>query len=114
MTRFQFMKRSHLILLIVFNVFWSAILSINKALEHHLAYSSIVTLRFGLAALGFAFLWPWLPGKGPSGWNWLRVAIMGIVVFAVGQRLQVLGNLLSTAGNSAVLMGLEPILTSVA
>ena len=39
---------------------------------------------------------------------------MGAVVFVVGQRLQVHGNLLGTAGNSSVLMGFEPILTSLA
>jgi drug/metabolite transporter (DMT)-like permease len=38
---------------------------------------------------------------------------MGLLVFCAGQRLQVLGNALGSAGNSAVLMALEPLLTSV-
>jgi drug/metabolite transporter (DMT)-like permease len=108
------MKRAHLLLLIVFNVFWAGILSVNKELEHHLTFSSIVTLRFALAAIPFALVWPWLPGPAPRGWNLLRSAVMGVVVFALGQRLQVYGNLLGTAGNSSILMGFEPILTSIA
>ncbi len=39
---------------------------------------------------------------------------MGVLVFVVGQRLQVYGNQLGTAGNSAVLMAVEPLVTSVA
>lgn len=39
---------------------------------------------------------------------------MGLMLYVVGQRLQVYGNNLGTAGNSAVLMGLEPVITSVA
>ena len=108
------MRRSHLILLILFNVFWAAIMSVNKELEHHLSYSSIVSWRFGLAALGCILLWPWLPGPTPQGGAWVRSVVMGLVVFVVGQRLQVHGNLLGTAGNSSVLMGFEPILTSLA
>jgi drug/metabolite transporter (DMT)-like permease len=38
---------------------------------------------------------------------------MGILVFCLGQRLQVLGNAMGTAGNSAVLMALEPLLASL-
>ena len=108
------MKQSHLILLVVFNVFWAGLLSVNKALETHLSYTSIVGLRFGLSALGFVLLWPWLPGATPRGWALVRTSIMGVVVFCVGQRLQVYGNSLGTAGNSSVLMGFEPILTAVA
>lgn len=108
------MKLSLLLVLILFNVFWAGILSFNKQLESHLSFSSIVTLRFGLAAIPFALAWPWLPGPCPRGWNLVRSAIMGLVVFSLGQRLQVYGNLMGTAGNSSVLMGFEPVLTSIA
>jgi drug/metabolite transporter (DMT)-like permease len=37
-----------------------------------------------------------------------------LVLYVLGQRLQVFGNQLGTAGNSSVLMSVEPILTSVA
>ena len=39
---------------------------------------------------------------------------MGLMVVVLGQRLQVYGNQLGTAGNSAVLMAVEPLITSVA
>ena len=39
---------------------------------------------------------------------------MGIVLLVLGQRLQVYGNQLGTAGNSSVLMAVEPLITSVA
>lgn len=108
------MKNSHLLLLILFNVLWAAIMTVNKRLEALLDPSSIVSLRFGLAALGFVVVWPWLPGPTPRGGAMVRAGLMGCVVFVLGQRLQVYGNSLGTAGNSSVLMGFEPILTSVA
>jgi drug/metabolite transporter (DMT)-like permease len=108
------MRRSHLILMVVFNVFWAGILSINLELGRHLTYTSTVTLRFGLAAAIALCLWPWLPGPTPKGPALLRTAIMGVVVFCIGHRLQVLGNTLGSAGNASILMGFEPVLTSVA
>ncbi|HAM70063.1 MAG TPA: hypothetical protein DCM86_00275 [Verrucomicrobiales bacterium] len=108
------MKQSHLILMVLFNVFWAGILSINVHLAQHLEYTSIVTLRFGLsAALGLA-LWRWLPGPAPRGPALIRTCLMGVIVFCGGHRLQVLGNTLGSAGNASVLMGFEPVLTSVA
>ena len=74
----------------------------------------IVTLRFGLAALFLLFAWPWLPGPAPRGKDLLKTCVLGGLVFVVGQRLQVYGNQLGSAGNSAVLMAVEPLLTSVA
>jgi drug/metabolite transporter (DMT)-like permease len=108
------MKPAYLAILIVMNVFWAASLSIYKALESHLAPGAIVTMRFGTAAVILAALWPWLPGKAPRGAALLKTLLMGLVVFMLGHRLQVYGNKLNTAGNSSVLMGMEPLLTSVA
>jgi len=39
---------------------------------------------------------------------------MGIILYPVGQRLQVYGSVLGSAGNSSVLMAMEPLFTSVA
>jgi len=108
------MKLRYLIILIVMNFFWAASLSIYKALEAYLNPGSIVTLRFGGAALLMALAWPLFPGRSPRGPDLARTLIMGIVVFVLGHRLQVYGNKLGTVGNSSVLMGMEPILTSVA
>jgi drug/metabolite transporter (DMT)-like permease len=96
------------------NCGWAASLSLYKALANYLEPGGIVTLRFGVAALLLAVLWPWLPGKAPRGWDLLKTVIMGVVVFMLGHRIQVYGNKLGTAGNSSVLMAMEPVITSVA
>jgi len=96
------------------NFFWAGSLSIYKALANYLEPGGIVTLRFGLAAVILAAFWPWLPGKAPRGKDLLKTALMGLIVFMLGHRIQVYANKLNTAGNSSVLMAMEPILTSVA
>ena len=108
------MKPAHLSLLLLFNVFWAVSLSAIQALKAHLDYGGIVTLRFGGAAVSLLLVWPWLPGAAPRGRDLARTALMGVVVFMLGHRLQVSGNLLGSAGNSAVLMAVEPVLTAVA
>jgi len=110
------MKPAHLIFLLVMNVFWAASIVAYKAMSSYtyLTPGVIVTFRFGLAAICLLLLWPWLPGKGPRGRDLIKTALMGLVVFMLGHRFQVLGVKLGSAGNSAVLMGVEPLLTSVA
>lgn len=108
------MKPIHLIVLLALNVAWSATLSIYKFLEPHLEPGAIVTLRFGLAGLALLALWPWIPGNAPRGRDLLKTCVLGIGVFVVGQRLQVLGTKLSTASNSSILMAIEPLIASVA
>jgi drug/metabolite transporter (DMT)-like permease len=108
------MKPSYLIILLVMNFFWAAVYSSYKLIGTDLSTGGIVTLRFGLAALFLLFAWPWLPGPTPRGRDFVMSCVMGIVLFVLGQRLQVYGNQIGTAGNSAVLMGFEPIVTSVA
>jgi drug/metabolite transporter (DMT)-like permease len=96
------------------NFFWAAVYSAYKLIGADLATGGIVTLRFGMAALFLLFAWPWLPGPTPQGRDWVASCLMGLMLFVLGQRLQVYGNQLGTAGNSSVLMGFEPIITSVA
>jgi drug/metabolite transporter (DMT)-like permease len=108
------MKPAYLIILLVLNVVWSATLSIYKVLEPYLEPGGIVTLRFGLAVLPLLLLWPWLPGDAPRGRDLLNTCLIGLAIFTLGHRLQVFGNKLSTASNSAVLMAVEPLITSVA
>ena len=108
------MKRSHLLLLIFFNAGWAASLTMVQKLFFWLDPSAMVTLRYGVAALMLLPFWRWLGGETPKGMDLLRACVMGLIVFTVGQRLQVLGNRLSSAGNSSVLMGFEPVLTSIA
>jgi len=96
------------------NFFWAAVYSAYKLLGHDLPTGAIVTLRFGLAGLILLIAWHWLPGPAPRGRDLLITCAMGLMLYVGGQRLQVYGNEVGTAGNSAVLMAVEPLLTSVA
>jgi drug/metabolite transporter (DMT)-like permease len=108
------MRPAYLIILIVLNFFWAASLSAYKVIEPHLQPGGIVTLRFGLAGVSLLLLWPWLSGKAPRGLDLAKTCALGLVVFVLGHRLQVLGNKLSTASNSSVLVAVEPLIAAVA
>lgn len=108
------MRPLYLIILLVMNFFWAAVYSAYKVVGQSLPTGGIVTLRFGLAGLCLLFFWPWLPGPAPRGRALGITCFMGLLLFVAGQRLQVYGNQLGTAGNSAVLLAFEPVLTSVA
>src|SRR5688572_17284057 len=107
------MRPTYLIILLVLNFFWAAGLSAYKVVEEYLEPGGIVTLRFGLAALSLLILWPWLPGDPPRGRDLVKTCLLGLIVFVFGHRMQVLGNQLSTASNSSILMAIEPLVTSV-
>jgi drug/metabolite transporter (DMT)-like permease len=94
------------------NLCWAAVYSAYKVIA--IPTGGIVTLRFGLAALCLLALWPWLPGPAPQGRDLVKTCFMGLMLYVLGQRLQVYGNQIGTAGNSAVLIALEPVTTSVA
>jgi drug/metabolite transporter (DMT)-like permease len=96
------------------NFFWAGVYSAYKVIGPDISSGGIVTLRFGIAALTLLPFWPWLPGSAPKGRDLAVTCSMGVLLFVIGQRLQVYGNEIGTAGNSAVLMAVEPLLTSVA
>lgn len=108
------MRFSHLVILLALNFFWAATLSAYKIIGPYLSSGGIVTIRFAIAFLCLAVAWRWLPGSAPRGSDLLRACAVGVITFCVGQRLQVFGNQIGSAGNSSVLMGLEPLTTSVA
>lgn len=110
------MKPSHLIILLLLNFCWAAVYSAYKVIgvEGGLSAGGIVTLRFGLAALCLLAFWRFFPGPAPRGKQLWVTCLMGFILFVIGQRLQVYGNELGTAGNSSVLMAVEPLITSVA
>ena len=108
------MRLSHLVILLVLNFFWAATLSAYKIIGPWLPAGGIVTLRFLIAFLCLAVVWRRLPGNAPRGLDLIRAGLVGVITFCAGQRLQVFGNQLGSAGNSSLLMGLEPLTTSVA
>ena len=108
------MRPRYLIILIVLNFFWAASLSAYKVIEPYLEPGGIVTLRFGIAAVSLLVLWPWLRGPAPRGRDLAKTCAVGLIVVVLGHRLQVLGNKLSTASNSSILMAVEPLVAAAA
>ena len=108
------MKGSHLLVLVVMNVIWSASYTAYKSLAATLHTGQIVTLRFTLAMLAITPFWPLLPGPSPRGKDFYKVCFMGVVVFTACPRLQVAALKIGTAGDASILMALEPLITAVA
>lgn len=108
------MKPAHLMLLLGMNVLWAGSYAAFKALAPHLDAGGVATLRFGISAVVLLLAWPWLPGATPHGRDLLKNIVMGVIVFVGTPRLQVAGVQLGQAGDAAVLMGLEPLVTSIA
>ncbi len=108
------MKRSHLIALLLMNAVWAGTYTAFKALlSAGLAPGEVVTLRFTLAAIGAMMLWPLLPGAAPAGKDLLKTAAMGVLVFAVGPRLQMHAADLGSAGDMSVVVATEPLVTAL-
>lgn len=108
------MNPAHFLLLLVMNVFWAGSYASFKALAPYLDAGGVATMRFGMATLFVAFMWPWLPGLAPRGNDLLKSMIMGVIVFVCAPRLQVAGVQTGRAGDAAVLIALEPLVTSIA
>jgi drug/metabolite transporter (DMT)-like permease len=108
------MKPAYLILLIVMNFFWAGSYSAFKILAPQLDAGGVATLRFGIAAVVLLVCWPWLPGTAPRGRDLLKTLLMGVIVFVCAPRLQVAGVQRGQAGDAAVLIALEPLITSLA
>jgi drug/metabolite transporter (DMT)-like permease len=108
------MRPLFLFLLIGMNLLWAGSYPIFKMLGEHLASGSIATLRFGLAALGLLAVWPLLPGRGPRGRDQIRVVLIGLFVFCLAPRLQIEGVHRGQAGDTSLLIALDPLITSIA
>jgi len=107
------MKPVFLILLVGMNLLWAGTAPIYKVLAEYLDSGSIATLRFGLAALCLLPFWPWLPGRGPRGRDLLRVMALGAIVFTAAPRLQIEGVHRGQAGDTSLLLALEPLIVAV-
>ena len=96
------------------NLLWAGTVSMYKYLVPLVeSEGTIATIRFGLAAIGLGILWPWLPGKGPRGKDILRALAMGVVVFCLSPRLQIAGVSRGQAGDTSLLIALEPLIVAL-
>ncbi|MBL9136541.1 MAG: DMT family transporter [Verrucomicrobiales bacterium] len=107
------MKSAHLLLLLLLNAGWACMPTIATRLAGELGARQFVFMRYGLALVGLAILWPWLPGSAPRGRDLLRAAIMGIAVFNIGHILQVAGIQRSFASDASLLIALDPLVSSL-
>jgi drug/metabolite transporter (DMT)-like permease len=108
------MKPVFLILMIGMNLLWAGSYSIFKVLGSYLSSGSIATVRFGLAAVLVLGIWPWLPGRGPRGRDLVRAIFLGVFVFCLAPRLQIEGVHRGQAGDTSLLLALDPLITSLA
>lgn len=108
------MKTLFVALLMGMNLLWAGSYAIFKVLGQHADSGTIATVRFGIAALCLAAAWRWLPGQGPQLRQWPRVFAMGVIVFCMAPRLQVEAVHLGKAGDTSLLMALDPLLTAFA
>lgn len=107
------MKPRYLLLMCGMNVLWAASYSIFKYLGPQLDAGGVATLRFGFSALILLAAWRWLPGNAPRGRDLWLTALMGVIVFVGAPRLQVAAVQRGQAGDAAVLMAFEPLITSL-
>lgn len=107
------MRTGWLLVLIGFNVFWGGTYSAFKDLKQWLNPGQVVTMRYGLAALLLLLCWRWLPGKTPRGGDLLKTGVMGLLVFVIAPRLQVMASQAGQAGDMSVLVALEPLVITL-
>jgi drug/metabolite transporter (DMT)-like permease len=108
------MKPRYIVLLVGMNLLWAASYPIFKFLSEQMASGALATLRFGLAAIVLLGAWHWLGGSGPRPGDWLRVSCMGVMVFCLAPRLQIEGVHRGQAGDTSLLMALDPLITALA
>ena len=99
-------------LLIVMNLLWAGTVPMYK----HLGYLDagvIATIRYGFAALCLGILWPWLPGNAPRGKDIVRALVIGVLVFCISPRLQIAGIQRGQAGDTSLLIALEPLVVAL-
>ncbi len=107
------MKGAHLAFLLALNCGWAALPAIVTRFESELSALEFVSLRYGFALASLILVWRWLPGEMPRGRDFWRTAIMGVTVFTVGHQLQIQGMQLTATGDAAILLTLDPLVSSL-
>src|SRR4051812_37299937 len=108
------MKPRYLVLMIGMNLLWAASYPIFNFLGEQMTSGALGTLRFGLTALLLLAAWPFLPGNAPRWFDLPRIACMGFLVFCLAPRLQIEGVHRGQAGDTSLLMALDPLITALA
>jgi len=96
------------------NLLWAASYPIFKFITESISSSALATLRFGLSAVLLLAFWPFLGRQNPRWSDLPRLAFMGLVVFCAAPRLQIEGVHLGKAGDTSLLMALDPLITAIA
>src|ERR1051325_1831900 len=108
------MKSRYILLLIGMNLLWAASYPIFKYLTDSISSGALATLRFGICAVLLMVTWPWLGPQNPRWSDLPRLAALGIIVFCAAPRLQIEGVHLGQAGDTSLLMALDPLITAIA
>src|SRR5690349_1865123 len=95
------------------NLLWAGTVPMYKYLVGIVDERMIPTVRFGMAAICIGAVWPWLPGNGPRGRDILRALAMGVIVFCISPHLQIIGVHRGQAGDTSLLIALEPLIVAV-
>lgn len=107
------MRTGWLFVLIGMNVFWAGTYSAFKDLKQWLNPGQVVSLRYGLAAVLLLLCWRLLPGRTPRGSDLLKTCLMGLLVFVVAPRMQVIASQAGQAADMSVLVALEPLVITL-
>ena len=108
------MKTRFVVLLAGMNLLWAASYAIFKVLCAQMAPGAVATLRFGLTAAMLGAAWPWLRGRGPKFSDLPRLATMGVIVFCLAPRLQIEAVHRGQAGDTSLLLALDPLIVAIA
>ena len=95
------------------NLLWAASYPIFKFLSNQMGSGALATLRFGVAAIALLAAWRWLGGAGPRWTDTPRIISMGVLVFCLAPRLQIEGVHRGQAGDTSLLMALDPLITAL-
>src|SRR3954464_15527308 len=108
------MKPRYVVLLVGMNLLWAASYPIFKFLTESIPSSALATLRFGLCAVLLLAVRPLLGRHNPRWSDIPRLVLLGIIVFCAAPRLQIEGVHLGQAGDTSLLMALDPLITAIA
>lgn len=100
-------------LLLLVQAVWAGSYVAMKVAGDAMPVGAVVVYRYGLASFAYLFLIPFVGFPRLAKRDWLLVAALGVVNFALTPTLQVQSLRFTRAADVSLLIGLEPILTVV-